>query len=68
MTLDASEMAELRTKFLNIYTNLPLNMRKEAIVLLGKEPVSWNVAYIELKGDTEKGEEILKKLKSLKIL
>jgi hypothetical protein len=66
--LDAGEMAELRTKFLNIYTNLPLNIRKEAIVLLGKEPVSWNVAYIETKGDTEKGAEILKKLKSLKIL
>ena len=43
-------------------------MRKEAIVMLNNEPVSWNAAYIEIKGDTKKGMEIIKKLQELKIL
>ena len=57
-----------KTRFLNIYSNLPLNIRKEVIVVLGKEPISWNIAYLEISGDTDKGKEILKILQDLKIL
>jgi len=61
-------MVDSRTKFLNIYSNLPLNIRKDIIVVLDMDPITWNVAYLEVKGDTEKGKEILKKLEQLKII
>ncbi len=63
-----SWMENLKTKFLNVYSNLPLNIRKEVIVVLDEQPISWNVAYLEISGDTELGKKILKKLEELKIL
>ncbi len=57
-----------RTKFLTVYSNLPLNMRKEIIVVLSDGPISWSVAYLEIKGDTKKGLEILKKLEEFRII
>lgn len=61
-------MADSKARFLGLYANLPLNIRKEVILVLGNEPVSWNVAYLEIDVGTKKGEEILKKLEELKIL
>lgn len=61
-------MEDLRAKFLSIYANLPLNLRKEVIAIIDDEPVSWNIGYLEVKGKTKKGDEILKKLKALKIM
>lgn len=61
-------MEEERGKFLKIYANLPLPLRSEIIATLESGPVTWNSAYIEVDNDTEKGKEILKKLKRLGIL
>ncbi|MBL7170022.1 MAG: hypothetical protein ISS48_03310 [Candidatus Aenigmarchaeota archaeon] len=58
----------LRERFLKIYSNLPLGIRREIIVVLDKEPITWNVAYIEVLNKTKKSNEILKKLKMLKII
>lgn len=68
MQTGVSMVSDFRTTFLTIYSNLPLNTRKEIIVVLGEEPISWNAAYIEIKGNTVKGKEILKKLQDLKII
>ncbi len=68
MQTGVSMVSDFRTTFLTIYSNLPLNTRKEVIVVLGEEPISWNAAYIEIKGNTVKGKEILKKLQDLKII
>lgn len=57
-----------REKFLKIYTNLPLNERKEAILVLDKEPISWEVAHIEVINKTNLSKIILKKLKSMDII
>lgn len=56
------------TKFEQIYANLPLQQRSEIIVVLGNEPLTWNVAWVEVSNKTKKGEEILKKLELLKII
>ena len=56
------------SKFLVLHSNLPLNIRKEIIAVVKNEPISWNVAYLEIKGATEKGKEILEKLAELKII
>lgn len=58
----------LRERFLKIYADIPLNLRKEIILVLDKEPLTWNVAYVEIVNNTQKSEKILKKLKELKII
>lgn len=58
-----------KEKFLKIYANLPLNVRDEIVCVLSeKGTVSWNVAYLEVKNDTEYAAEILKKLEELKLI
>jgi len=63
---------ENREEFLRIYANLPLAVRKDVIVILDngemKQPVTWAVAYLEIKNKTSKGDEILHKLKSMKLI
>jgi len=52
-----------REEFLKIYANIPINLRQEIILKLdGKEPITWNVAYLEINQDTKLGKEILKKI------
>ncbi len=58
----------LRTKFLQIYANLPLNQRTEIIVVVNNEPLTWNAVKIEVENNTEKGKEILQKLVELGII
>lgn len=59
---------ELKTKFLQVYANLPLNQRSGIIVVIDNEPLTWSAARIEVENDTEKGKEILEKLAKLEIL
>ncbi|HLD80764.1 MAG TPA: hypothetical protein VJA40_02065 [archaeon] len=61
-------MEDLKTRFLNIYANLPLGLRKEIIVVLDNEPITWNVAFVEVSNNTPKGLQILKNLEGLKII
>ena len=58
----------LREKFLKIYADIPLSLRKEIILVLENEPISWNVAFIEVVNRTNKSGLILKKLNELKII
>ncbi len=52
-----------KEEFLKIYANIPINLRKEILLVLkDKEPITWNVAYLEINQDTQLGKEILKKL------
>lgn len=57
-----------KTKFLQIYANLPLTHRSEIVVVIDNEPLTWNVAKIEIENDTQKGKEILEKLFRMRIL
>ena len=60
---------EIREKFLKAFANLPLNTRGEIILVLEeegrKQPITWNVAYFEVKNDTPKSKEILRKLEEM---
>lgn len=58
----------LKERFLKIYSNIPLGLRKEIVLVVGREPITWNVAYIEVFNNTEKSRTILKKLEELKII
>lgn len=54
-----------KIKFYHVYCNLPLPVRKEVIIVIGKEPISWKVAKLEIDNDTKIGQEILLKLDEL---
>ena len=60
----------LREQFLKIYANVPLNIRDEIILLLGEEkkPITWDVAFLEIREKTEGSKEILQKLKELGLI
>lgn len=61
----------MKDKFFKFFANLPLNVRKEVILDLGSDkggPITWEVAYREINGDTEMGKEILAKLLELKFI
>ena len=58
-----------RENFLKLYANLPINLRKEVILVLEEHgPITWEVAYLEVENKTELGSMILTKLKELKII
>lgn len=59
---------ELKEEFFRIYANLPIEERKNVVVVINKQPISWNIAYIEIKNNTKLGQQILKILKKLDIL
>ncbi len=60
---------ENKNKFLKVYSNLPINLRNEVILVLSdKGPITWNVAFLEINNETELGEIILKELIELKII
>ena len=54
-----------KARFVKVYSDLPINIRKEIIAIIDEEPISWNVAFLEIKNETELGEKILNKLISL---
>ena len=60
----------LRERFLKVYANVPLSIRDEIILLLGdeKKPVTWDVAYLEVRENTEASKEILQKLEKLDLI
>jgi hypothetical protein len=57
-----------REEFFKIYGNLPIEERDNIVAVIDKEPISWKVAYLEIKRNTKLGKEILKTLKTLEIL
>ena len=61
--LSATSM-DRKQQFLQIYSTLPLGVRKEIVSVLDDPigPVSWEVAFIEVENNTETGNLILEKL------
>jgi hypothetical protein len=55
-------------RFHKVYDNLPLEERKQVVLVLGKEPISWEVARNEVVNSTERGNTILQKLIQLEII
>lgn len=54
--------------FFKVYSEVPLDERKLVVIVLEKEPISWSLAYKEIKNNTERGKKILKILKDLEII
>lgn len=58
----------LKEKFYKVYSNLPLNLRDEIVVVVNSEPITWKVAKLEIDEDTKLAKIILVKLSSLQII
>ena len=54
-----------KARFMKVYSDIPINIRREVIAIINEEPISWNVAFIEIKNETDMGEKILNKLIAL---
>lgn len=54
-----------KARFMKVYSDIPINIRREVIAIFNEEPISWNVAFIEIKNETALGEKILNKLIAL---
>ena len=65
---DMVKVKKGKEDFLQVYANLPLDIRKEVILVLDEQPITWNVAYREVSGKTKLSWEILKNLEELKII
>ncbi len=62
-------MEPLKERFLKVYANIPINLRDEIILVLKDyNTITWNVAYLEVKVDTELGGKILKELEALDLI
>jgi len=60
---------EGKDRFIKVYSNLPINLRNEVILVLPNVgSVTWNVASLEVNEETEIGKMILDKLIELKII
>ena len=59
---------EEKYKFLKVFSNLPLDMRREIILVIDEQPITWNVAYDEIKNETKLGKKILEKLIKLELI
>ena len=68
---------EDKTRFMKVYQNLPLNERKNTIIVLEdaksenkvkKDPVSWDIAFIEIEQETKIGEIMLDKLIKMNLI
>lgn len=57
-----------RDKFYKVYANLPLGLREEIVVVIDGQPISWQVAKMEIDNNTQTGEKILSKFEALKII
>ncbi len=55
-------------RFMEVYSNIPINLRKEIILVIDDQPISWNVAYLEIKNNTPLGNRILQKLIEMEII
>ena len=61
-------MENKKEKFLQIYADVPEELRSDIIVVIDSKTYTWNTAYFEIKDNTLLGKKILKVLETLKII
>lgn len=55
-------------RFMKVFSNLPIEERNQVVVVIDDQPISWNMAYNEIRHKTELGKKISKKLIELNII
>ena len=57
-----------KERFLKVYSNLPIDIRREIILVIEDQPITWSVAYDEIMKETELGRKIIKKLIEMELI
>ncbi len=57
-----------QSRFMSVFADLPIPLRREIISVIDGQPMSWNVAYTEIKNKTKLGDKILAQLNRLEII
>jgi hypothetical protein len=57
-----------KDKFIKVFSNLPIDVRKEIILVIDDQPITWNVAYNEIINETSLGERIIQKLEEMELI
>lgn len=58
----------LKERFYKVFSNLPLGLREEIVLVINEDPITWRVAKLEIDNDTPLSKEILTKLAELEII
>jgi len=53
---------------MRVYPNLPIPERTMTCCVVGGEPVSWNIAYKEIKANTQFGQDVQAVLERLGLI
>jgi hypothetical protein len=62
-------MLEGAERFFRAFSNLPVPIRKDIIFVDETNgPITWLVAYVEIKDETELGQKILARMSEMKIV
>lgn len=61
-------MEDKREKFLKIYAEVPNGLRADIIAVVAGKTYTWDTSYLEIKGNTGLGKEILKTLIAVGII
>lgn len=59
---------EYRARFLSVYANIPLSVRDDIVLVIDEQPITWNVAYLEILSKGQKADEILRDLIELELI
>jgi len=66
--LSDEEFEELISNFLKAFASVPDKLRSQIIVIIDDQPFTWESAYVEVKGKSDKSKRILEQLKKLEII
>ena len=58
----------LKERFYRVYSNLPLGVRDETILVINDDPITWKVAKLEIDNNTPLSNQILEKLAALEFI
>ena len=61
-------IVNLEDRFYKVFSNLPLGVREETILVINDDPISWKVAKLEIDNKTPLSKQILEKLAALKFI
>lgn len=66
--MDKKEYEILKAKFFKLVASVPLPLRDEIIAVVDNQTISWNVAYGEIKANSDNAQLILNQLKKIGLL
>ena len=61
-------MEDRKAHFYRVYSNLPLGVRDEIVVVVDGEPMTWKAVRLEVDNNTDKGQTALQQLYDMQII